>query len=168
MISSFWTQVWSQHQDNEEAAANKLVRDFGVVDLSFTWEPVSSCPPSQRVLPGLMDGMEWKSNTLPSRLFKFSISVLLDGMNRVACLTKCRNPNRCVSLRSTRFRKTTPLRFKMFVLSAFFPFFGESIPALGSSLIRLKNGPNGTCADKVAHGTSIRIRWSSKGLSHLS
>lgn len=41
MISSFWTQVWSQHQDNEEAAANKLVRDFGVVDLSFTWEPVS-------------------------------------------------------------------------------------------------------------------------------
>lgn len=36
MISSFWTQVWSQRQDNEEAAANKLVRDFGVVDLSFT------------------------------------------------------------------------------------------------------------------------------------
>lgn len=40
----------------------------------------------------------------------------------------------------------------MFVLSAFFPFFGESIPALGSSLIRLKNGPNGTCATKLPHG----------------
>lgn len=41
-------------------------------------------------------------------------------------------------------------------LSAFFRFFGESIPAHGSSLIRLKNGLNDICMTKLRVGKGLR------------